>query len=171
MSGKRLEKIKRVPGFPKAYFLQPKSTAWISGCSSSLFIFQSCKYEILRSLHLFLQWGPRYPWLCQTPPVRSVLKSHTFGCGSKMVWVKNTGYLKNPIGKRKNPLKPVVPVGVFFLTHSHHKMILGISCSPRSHLKWLFFHLFLFLPSPNTTAECRSKAQHPELRWNQVLGR
>ena len=34
------------------------------------------------------------------------------------LWVKN-GYPKNPIGKGKNRPKPVVPVWVFFLTHSH----------------------------------------------------
>ena len=30
------------------------------------------------------------------------------------LWVKNTGYLKNPIGKRKNRPKPVVPKGFLF---------------------------------------------------------
>ena len=39
--------------------------------------------------------------------------------GSKGLWVKNTGYLKNPIGKRKNrPIHLWSLRRVFFLTHS-----------------------------------------------------
>ena len=33
---------------------------------------------------------------------------------SKWLWVKNTGYLKNPIGKWKNQPKPAVPRGFLF---------------------------------------------------------
>ena len=37
---------------------------------------------------------------------------------TKWLWIKTTGYPKNPIGKRKNRPKPVVPKGGIFLTHS-----------------------------------------------------